>query len=489
MTKTPCRAAILLPCVVLALFVPRHKAPAQDKAAKIHEVLSLAHSYGQFNGAVLVAENGKVIYRNAFGLANMEWGIPNTTETRFRIGSITKQFTAALALQLVEQGKLKLDAKLSEYLPDYRQEIGKKVTIHHLLTHTSGIPSYTSRPDFEREARNQYKVDEFVKAYASGDLEFEPGTKFTYSNSGFFLLGAVIERVTGKSYEEVLKENILDPVGMKNTGYDRHDRILTKRAAGYSKTLGGYTNAPYLDMSVPYAAGSMYSTIDDLYLWDQALHSDKVISPRSKALMFTPFLDNFAYGWMVTEAPFRLGKEPVKVITHGGTINGFGSMIVRFPAQKNLIVMIDNTSQDQHVDLLSVTVGNILYNQPYQRPKISIAEVLLKTIEERGVEAGIEQYRDLKATQPTTYNFDEQELNTLGYRLLRTGKVPDAVAIFRLNVEAYPEAFNPYDSLGEAYMAMGDRVLAARNYRKSLDLNPDNTNAAEALKQLEKMPR
>ena len=215
----------------------------------------------------------------------MEWDIPNTPDTRFRLGSITKQFTAMLTLQLVEQGKIKLDGKIADYLPDYRKDIGEKVTVHHLLTHTSGIPSYTGQPGFfENVSRNPYKVADFVKKYTSGDLEFEPGSKFSYNNSGYFLLGAIIERVTGKSYEQVLKENIFDPLGMKNTGYDHHDHAHSETRSGYAKTPDGYTNAAYLDMSIPYAAGSMYSTVEDLYLWDQALYTDKLLTAQSKEL-------------------------------------------------------------------------------------------------------------------------------------------------------------------------------------------------------------
>src|ERR1041385_1514912 len=255
---------------LLAILALQTSALAQDKAAKIDQLISLYQKYGQFNGSALVADNGKVIYRKGVGLANMEWGIPNTPDTKFRLGSITKQFTSMLILQLVEQGKIKLDAKLSDYLPDYRKDTGEKVTIHNLLTHTSGIPSYTGLPNFFQDvSRNPYKVADFVKKYASGDLEFEPGSKFSYSNSGYFILGAIIERVTGKPYEQVLKENIFDPAGMKNTGYDHHDTIIPKRASGYVKTGNGYINAPYLDMSIPYAAGSLYSTVEDLYLWDQ----------------------------------------------------------------------------------------------------------------------------------------------------------------------------------------------------------------------------
>jgi CubicO group peptidase (beta-lactamase class C family) len=461
---------------------------AQDHAAKIQELLALAHQYRQFNGAALVAENGKIVYKGAFGPANMEWNIPNTPDTKFRLGSITKQFTATVVMQLVEQGKIKLDARLSDYLPDYRKDTGSKVTIHHLLTHTSGIPSYTSQPGFfENVSRNPYKVDEFVKKYASGDLEFEPGSKYTYNNSGYFLLGAIIEHVTGKPYEQVLKENIFDALGMKNTGYDHHGTILPKRATGYSKTPDGYANAGYLDMSIPYAAGSLYSTVEDLYLWDQALYTDKLLSAQSKALMYKPFLDNYAYGWVVTNASFKQNDQPVQVISHNGGINGFTTTIVRFPKEKNLIVMLDNTGSE-YLDRLSDSIAKILYNQPYEPPKISIVSALDKTIAEKGIAAGIAQYRDLKAKQPATYDFAEPELNRLGYQLLRNGKPKEAIEIFKLNVEAYPQGFNAYDSLAEAYMTINERELAIQNYKKSLELNPNNTNATEILKRLDNAP-
>ena len=472
----------------LFLVISQHAALAQDQAAKIQEVLALAHKYRQFNGAALVAENGKVVYKGAFGMANMEWNIPNTPDTRFRLGSITKQFTAMLTLQLVEQGKIKLDGKISDYLTDYRKDIGEKVTVHHLLTHTSGIPSYTGQPGFfENVSRNPYKVSEFVKKYASGDLEFEPGSRFSYNNSGYFLLGAIIEQVTGRSYEQVLKENILDPAGMKNTGYDHHNTIIPKRASGYSKTADGYTNALYLDMSIPYAAGSMYSTVEDLYLWDQALYTDKLISAQSKALMYKPFLDDYAYGWVVRNASFKQNDKPVQVIAHGGGINGFTTTIVRYPNEKNLIVLLDNTGTG-YLDRLSESLAKILYNQPYDAPKVSIVETLEKTITEKGIAAGVAQYRDLKAKQAATYDFAEPELNQLGYRLLRGGKPKEAIEIFKLNVEAYPQRYNTYDSLAEAYMSVNERELAIQNYKKSVALNPGNTNAIEVLKTLEKAP-
>ena len=477
------RALLVCALMVLAIQTVAFAQEAKTKAAQIDEVMTLANKYRLFNGAVLVAENGKVIYRKGLGLANMEWNIPNTPETRFRLGSITKQFTATLILQLVEQGKIKLDGKLSDYLPDYRKDVGEKVTIHQLLNHTSGIPSYTGLPGFFQDvSRNPYTVDAFVKKYASNDLEFEPGSKFSYNNSGYFLLGAIVEKVTGKPYEQVLKERIFDPVGMKNTGYDHYDTLIQKRAAGYQKTADGYVNAPYLDMSIPYASGSLYSTVDDLYLWDQALYTDKLMTPQSKELMYKPNLSNYAYGWVITKAGF---DEKIPIITHGGGINGFNTTIVRFPAQKDLIVMLDNTAQGGSIEKLSAELSKILFDKPHSLPRMSIADLLFKTVRDRGVEAAIAEYRDLKAKQSTVYDFSEPELNRLGYQLLGAKKVNEAIEIFKLNVGAYPEGFNTYDSLGEAYMTSGNKELAIQNYKKSLELNPKNTGAAQMLRRLE----
>jgi len=457
---------------------------AQDRIRQIDDLLARYHTYQQFNGAALVAENGKVLYKKGFGLANMEWNIPNEPDTKFRLGSITKQFTATLILQLVQQGKIKLDGKVSDYLPEYRKDTGSRMTIHHLLSHTSGVPNYTAQPGFfANVSRNPFTVDDFVKQYASGDLEFEPGTKFNYSNSGYFLLGDIIEKVTGRPYEQVLKENILDPLGMKNTGYDHYGTVLSKRAAGYIKTQNGYENAAYLDMSMPYAAGSIYSTVEDLFLWDQALYGEKILSAASKELMFKPNLENYGYGFGIRKASLGPNKISVPVIEHNGGINGFSTIIVRLVGDKRLIVLLDNTSQGRYLDGMALAVTNILYGQPYETPKQSIAEILRPTVM-KDVAAAVKQYRELKATQNSEYDFREAELNTLGYQLLQMKKVAEALEIFKLNVEAYPQAANTYDSLGEAYLANGDKELAITNYKKSLELNPQNMGATRVLASL-----
>ncbi|HKO61106.1 MAG TPA: serine hydrolase [Pyrinomonadaceae bacterium] len=480
------RALIVCTLLVLTTHTAASAQVSSDKARKIDEVLSLANKYRLFNGSVLVAENGKVIHKKGYGHANMEWNIPNAPDTRFRLGSITKQFTAALILQLVDEGKVKIDGKLSDYLPAYRKDVGDKVTIHHLLNHTSGIPSYTGLAGFfANVSRNPFAVEDFVKQYTSNDLEFEPGSKYSYNNSGYFLLGAIIEKVTGKNYATVLKEKILDPLGMKNTGYDLHSPIIEKRATGYERTANGYRNAPYLDMSIPYAAGSMYSTVEDLYLWDQALYTDRVVSAQSKASMYKPALEDYGYGWVINQATFGNGTSPAQRIMHGGGINGFNTLIIRYPQQKHLIVLLDNTSQGESLDRLQETITNILFNQPYTLPKMSIVDALFQTISDKGLEAGLAQYRDLKTRQGDTYDFSEPELNRLGYRLLQAEKQKEAIEIFKLNVAEYPKAFNTYDSLGEGYMVSGNSELAILNYKKSLELNPNNTNATAMLKRIE----
>ncbi|MDQ3800571.1 MAG: beta-lactamase family protein, partial [Acidobacteriota bacterium] len=412
------KTAKLLTLFIIAL-ITATSALAQENVQKIDGLLKQYHDYGQFNGSVLVAENGKVVYKKGFGMANMEWAIPNQPDTKFRIGSVTKQFTAALVLQLVEEGKIKLDGKITDYLTDYRKDTGEKVTIHQLLNHTSGIPSYTSRPDFQAEvSRDPYSVADFVKKFASGDLEFEPGSKFRYNNSGYFLLGAIIEQVTGKSYAQVLQERILDPLGMKDTGYDLHAPLIKNRARGYQKTPDGYVNAAYLDMSLPYAAGSMYSTVEDLLKWDQSLYEDKILSAESKKLMFTPGLGDYGYGLRITDEQFGKTGQKTKIIGHGGGINGFNSLLTRAVEKRQTVIILDNVGLGQFHGKITGSVFAILNGQPVEPPKKSIAETLYKIAVEKNVASAVADYRKLKAENSPAYDFSEDQLNTLGYQLL-----------------------------------------------------------------------
>lgn len=304
---------------------------AQTKTAQLDGLLDKYTEYGQFNGSVLVADNGKVIYKKGFGMANMEWDIPNTPDTKHRLGSITKQFTAMLIMQLVAEGKLDLQATVSTYILDYSKVNGEKITIHQLLTHTSGTPNYTSFPNFfDDMSRNPYTPTEMVRTFADSTLNFTPGERFEYSNSGYNVLGAIIEKVTGKTYEEVLQEKIFDPLKMKDSGYDHHDNVIKKRATGYSMKGNIAENSDYIDMSTPYAAGALYSTVEDLYLWDQALYTEKLLPKKYMDMMFEKYIpafgEHYGYGWLIGNFPVGNTKDSIAIIGHGGGINGFNTL-------------------------------------------------------------------------------------------------------------------------------------------------------------------
>ena len=254
-----------------------------------------------FSGAVLVARGGSPVVSKGYGWANAEWEIPNTPTTKFRLGSITKQFTATLVLRLQEQKKLTVQDPICTYVAPC-PDLWKPVTIHHLLTHTSGIPSYTGLPDYQKTMMMPRTIEQMVAVFRDLPLEFAPGEKFKYNNSGYFLLGVIIEKVAGKKYEDALRDEIFTPLGMKDTGYDWSEPLLPRRAAGYTRRGDTWVNAKFLDMQQPYSAGSLYSTVEDLLKWDQALYTDRVLPEPARTAMFTPFKDNYAYGWAIQPA-------------------------------------------------------------------------------------------------------------------------------------------------------------------------------------------
>ena len=460
---------------------------SQSINEQLDKLINTYTEYGKFNGSVLVANQGKVIFKKGYGMANMEWDIPNKSNTKHRLGSITKQFTAMLILQLAAENKLDLHAQISKYLPDYPKESGDKITIHHLLTHTSGIPNYTSFPDFfQNESRNPYTPDEFVKKFEDKPLDFEPGEQFSYSNSGYFLLGVIIEKVTGKSYEQMLNEHIFSPLNMTDSGYDNHDDILKNRATGYEKNGNTFVNSKYLDMTIPYAAGSLYSTVEDLYKWDQALYTNTILPKDYMDMYFKPYItafgnNSYAYGWGVGKSPIGKSTDSIYTISHGGGINGFNTIISRAPSDKSLVVLLNNTG-GAPLNEITRAIRGIIYEKDYDFPKISLAYELLGVIKNNGIEAGMEFYDLNKHSE--TYELNEGEMNQIGYQLMGIGMTKEASKVFKLNIDAYPKSFNVYDSYAEALMNLGKNDLAIENYRKSVELNPNNQNGIDNLKNL-----
>jgi CubicO group peptidase (beta-lactamase class C family) len=474
-----------LPLVLACLASLGYAAETADKAAKIDKLMSQYADYGVFSGTVLVSVRDQVLFKKGYGLANRKWDIPNTPDVKFRLGSITKQFTSMLVMQQVAKSTMRLDGHLSDYLPYYRKDVGSKVTVHQLLNHTSGIPSYTDDPKFIPDiSRNYYAVDDFVKRFCSGDLQFEPGTKFHYNNSGYFILGAILEHITGKPYEVLLKDNILDPLGMKDSGYDHTADILPKRATGYQRGLDEIVHAPYLEMALPYAAGSLYSTVEDLDKWDQALYTDKLLPAELKQKIFTAGLEHYGYGWTINTVPTNDPGAGQTMIAHGGEINGFGTLEQRLVGDHVLIVLLNNTPGANLYEMAK-GIRAILSGQEPKPPKRSLIVTLGDTIVHRGVEAAVVQYLELKRADPDGYDFAEPHLNNLGHMLLDRNCTADAIAIFRLNAEEYPKSAEVYDSLAEAYEKDDRKQLAIENYRKAVNIDPNDRHDKDKLKALE----
>ena len=477
----------IIKSVLLAVFVVTgmfNVSYGQAKVDKLDKLISAYAEYGKFNGSVLVAEKGKVIYKKGFGLADMEWNIPNGSDTKHRLGSITKQFTSMLIMQLVEQGKLKLDVPISAYLPDYPKKSGDVITIHHLLTHSSGIPNMTSFPGFLKNiSRNSYSPVELVNMSADSTLQFEPGKNHAYSNSGYLLLGYIIEKVTGKSYEQALQENIFTPLKMDNTGYDHHGTLLKNRASGYEKNGRRYVNANFIDMSVPHAAGALYSTVEDLYLWDQALYGNQLLRKENMDLLFTKHISSgwghYGYGWGIGQMPLGNTAERKETTGHGGGINGFNTQLTRIPSDKSFIVLLNNTG-GAPLNEMTNAIAAILYDKSYDLPKRSVAYSLADRMEKEGIPAMLVYYDEIKAS--SGYYLNEHEMNGTGYQLLQAGKLKEAAAIFKLNTHAFPKSGNTFDSYGEALMALGNKTEAIENYKQSVRLNPGNENGIKILK-------
>jgi CubicO group peptidase (beta-lactamase class C family) len=286
---------------------------------------------GQFMGAVLVAQDGQVLLSEGYGFADLDQDRANMSATPFLIGSLTKQFTAAAILQLQDAGRLSVSDPLVRYLPDYPG--GAAITLHHLLNHTSGVPEHVGR--LRQSMATPFPIDDLIGTFSSLPLDFVPGSQFAYSNSNYVLLGKVIEVVTGQPYADYVQEQIFDPLQMAQTGYGRNEGV-PGQSVGYTRGPGGAAPAQFVDMSIPYAAGALVSTVEDFYLWDRALRADSLLSPAGKEAMFTPGQGDYGYGWFIT------ASLSGRVAFHGGSIFGYRSYIVRGLDTDFLIIVLSN---------------------------------------------------------------------------------------------------------------------------------------------------
>lgn len=480
--------------IFLSILIVAHAAFSQTKptftSRRIDSLLTQYTALDQFSGSILVARKGELILSKGYGMANREWNIPATPATRFRIASLTKQFTGMLIMQLKQAGKLDLHAPITQYLDWFPQEIGAKVTIHHLLTHTSGIPNVTNRRDFFTDlSHRSFSPISFILRYCVDTLEFAPGSKFNYSNSGYYILGAIIEAITHKSFGEVLKEQILDVIGMKNTGIDDPEKIITDRAVGYELPYGVWKNANYINSPATIgAAGDMYATVEDLYRWDLALYGNRLLSEENKKILFSPYLNGYAYGIGVVRIAIGNEKDSVQLMAHTGGINGFRAKILRIIDTEEVIIACSNTSDDYStIDISNITINvlSLLHNQPCPRPTAHIVTETGKRILNGTVDEGIAFYKSIGRSSAYDFTDAEQRLEELGRYLSNNGRQKDCIAVLKFTTEQFPNSATAFDSYADELEEDNQFQEAVVNYKKALALDPANEHASNAIRVLE----
>ncbi len=329
---------------------------------KIEEYMQAYTESWPFSGQVLVAQKGEILFTECYGIANREYDIPVTSETKFCIASMTKSFTATAVMILLQRGQISLNEPLRKYVPEY-PKVGDEITIHHLLSHTSGIADYALLPNFkEKYEKLRFTETEFIDLFKNEPMDFPTGTSWMYSNSNYYLLGVIIQRVSGQSFEDFLRENIFEPLGMKNTGVNHNRLILPNRATGYELNGAKLVNGLYAEMDNESATGGIYTTVHDLYLFDRALYSDQLLTREMVELMLTEHGDRYGYGWDVEESFGR------KRVGHNGGFNGFASHIYRYPKDEICMIFLSNFVF-QAVWALGDPLAAIIFGEEYKMPK------------------------------------------------------------------------------------------------------------------------
>jgi CubicO group peptidase (beta-lactamase class C family) len=474
-------ARVLLHCgiVILAITVGDVGALAgpPERADAIDKLMTTLHERGQFNGAILVAEHGNVLYRRGFGKADIRTGAAFAPDTISDIGSVTKQFTAMAMMMLAERRRLSYDDLISKYIPEFSgaSHLGR-ITVRQLLTHTSGIPDYGDL-GIEDSGLNQ---DSLITALLKRDTEVsKPGTKYQYSNVGYALLAIVIQRVSGQRFSDFLAQEIFLPCGMRSTFV--YDGWLVKRsgmAVGYD-TFGQVDNGGAT--SIP-GDGGIYSTVDDLFKWDQALNTEKLVTRATLAEAFTPARveegkSKYGFGWNVGS------DSSNRYVWHTGSHAGFRAFIERRLNQQLTVIMLTNMGNSKRQEINSA-IQHILAGEPYILPKQSGAQELYRTIHESGIQKALQQYQVLK--RGNEYDLGESELNSLGYQVLYGDRdASGAIDLFKLNSTEHPLSSNTFDSLAEAYQVNGERERAIVSYGVAVMLDPSNGHAKAMLRKLQ----
>lgn len=348
--KKPVILLAALLCAVTTVFAQYEQkiAPLINKAVNLY----------RFNGTILVSRNGKIVFEKAYGYQDIQNKVPNNINTLYQIGSMTKQFTATVILKLAEQHKLALSDKISLYFPELKR--GNDITIKNLLTHTSGLAEIFRNPLYLQENKQKpVSKEKLLSFFKDQPLYFEPGSNYLYCNSGYILLGLIIEKVSGKPYEQMVREMIIEPLKMKHTGFDFAGLKSDEKALGYSRfSKAESTSSLPWDSTATYSAGALYSNVHDLYLWHKGLLKNKVITKESLTKAYTPYLEGYGLGCWIDSLYNK------RVISHGGNIEGFTSYFGRIP-EDDVCVIILNNIYNREIESIGTSVLAILYDQPY----------------------------------------------------------------------------------------------------------------------------
>ncbi|NQX81103.1 MAG: serine hydrolase, partial [Flavobacteriaceae bacterium] len=436
---------------------------------KIDEVIEKYVELDMFSGTVLVAKDGKILYEKAFGESNKSYKVKNNIDTKFNICSMTKMFTGVSILQLEEQGKLKLTDPVVKHLKDF--PLGDKITIHHLLSHTSGVGGYLGNPKYRANKNEISDISEILPYVYEGKLAFDvPGEKFSYSNSGMIILGAVIEKITGIKYAEYVDENIFKPVGMKNTVIRSSEEIVNNRAMGYTKSISGKFNNNVFKTFTPAPDGGVLSNVKDLLKFDQALYSSLLINEKSKEKMFTASLfEAYGYAFIVSE------KKGNKVVGHSGGVPGFSTDFARYLKDKYTIIVLSN--YDMVARNITYYIESIIYDTKYKLPKAMLGKFMYDNKSE------IDKFDKLQSIadyiKDNKYKIrSPQYLNMVAYDMLNDNMSDYSIKIFNLNIHLFPKDANAYDSLGDAYEKTKKYDLALKNYEKAVALATENSDTS-----------
>lgn len=477
----------LLPALLSLSLSVAAVAPATAKApvveTRLAETIDGYVRNRGFNGVVLVADADGVIIHQARGVSSLELGAELGPDDIFRIGSLTKPLTAILVLSLVNEGRLRLDGSLGEYLPElYADTLASAVTVEQLLAHTSGlrdVPGSYYDPFWASAARQTFTPEAFAKAWIPPEISSPPGA-WRYNNNGFYLLGLIVERVTGTPYAEALRQHVLAPAGMTQSGVYDVSTVIPRLASGYVRSdFGMMDRSMFMNPTVSYAAAGAYSNAADLLAFSKALSSERLLPADLKARMFTDRGNQYGLGWGVERWATGQGKTAT-VQTHTGSIPGYQSLFARSD-DGSVVVILNNFWQGATVVEMGRTLFAVAHGAPAYTPKRLLSD-LLTPLAARGDVAAMEAaYRSAPIEGAEAYDVSEGALNSLGYSLFRKGYKEPAIRVFEWNVAEHPQSANVHDSLGEAYLGVGRPDDARLSYENALRLDPSSNSARTAL--------